>query len=288
MDFDPDQLELAAKGNPRLRKAIVEFNHHPTDKNRRVMYEAFIKGPIFLGVRNIPEELGSPQLDDGLDVQIEILTSDSDEGPPVILAFSDMEALHSRCPDTPFIIVEPVKLLQWVIEEGYDGIVLNPAGPWAGIHRDEVEVLLGVDGNKGPAGGLLSESLDPPAAIYRALERLLGRVNDDAFVVFRDAENGALIRFNGSSRRPLSLWIPVKGLKSANIRRLQDIFAGFLKKGWTLYSFPLKASGRKGWDPDFFEIRFDRDADLAAKTALEILDRGYRLKGRFHLLVEER
>lgn len=287
MEHERQPVDLNQQGNPHLRKAITVLNDQPGTESRQAFYEAFVRGPILLGVRDVPENVdeGVHGIDE--DLELEVLTSEGADGPPIILAFTDVEALDERSPNLPYIAIDPVQLLQWVIEEGYGGIVINPAGPWAGIHRDEVELLLGLKDKKGPNGGLMSDSLDPASAIERALARLLNRVNPGAFVIFREAESEKIIQFTATAAGHLALHLPVAALSRAEVSRAQTQGSAFMRAGGRVPSFPLPAAEGGGYDPAYFEFDFADDAKAALRFALAIFNKVYGRPQKFHLLIEE-
>jgi hypothetical protein len=59
-----------------------------------------------------------------------------------VLAFTDTDQSQKRAPGAPTFILSTRDILKLVMDEGFDGLVINAAGPWAGVPREDVEKIL--------------------------------------------------------------------------------------------------------------------------------------------------
>jgi L-asparaginase/Glu-tRNA(Gln) amidotransferase subunit D len=53
--------------------------------------------------------------------------------------------LRARTPGNPYVGMHSRDLLQVVVDQGYDALIINAAGSWAGVPREDiVRILEGV------------------------------------------------------------------------------------------------------------------------------------------------
>lgn len=282
MDFrnerDPGKI-----GNPALRKAIADLVEDPSPEKRAALYHCLTNGPLLIAVREIPDSLseGFQILSEG--ITIDFLTSEGDEGDsPVILTFTDQDALNARVPGSPFLALDPETVLNWVLEEGYSGIIINPDGPWAGIPRDDIEDLLGIS-EKGPHGGRIFTCTDPIGAIQHALTKLINRVNPDAFIYVTDEKTKKYFQFTGSAADPIILDVPIENLASSEFHLAELLFR---KMGGAVppASFVKHPTGKKV----SFRLDLEHDVSKATQVSLDMIRRVFRRPPDSTLIIEER
>ena len=128
--------------NDLVKDAIAKLNANPSDKTRIEFYRHLGQGSLLVIVADLPTGIGCGEtLLDG-DTTVSMLTTSLPNGGDAILAFTDLESMEARVPNPKYLAIGSLNLLQLVIDGGYDGLVLNAAGPWAGIPRDDVRRIL--------------------------------------------------------------------------------------------------------------------------------------------------
>jgi hypothetical protein len=124
--------------NDQVLERIAKLNSHPSDASRTDLYTKLTEGSLLLAVANIPE--ASTTLNES--TSIVALTTSMPDGGTAILAFTDFESLQKRLSNPFYIVLQARDVLEMVIDQGYDGLVLNPAGPWAAVPRRDIEGIL--------------------------------------------------------------------------------------------------------------------------------------------------
>jgi hypothetical protein len=129
-------------GNPDLAAAIQVFVNDPSPKNRATMYQTLAKGLLIIGVGEVPKSLQSREkvITVKEKVNIKLLASEGPGGMHV-LAFTDVETLHARKPGCNYFGITAEQLFEMVLKDDYAGIIINSAGPWARIPREDIERL---------------------------------------------------------------------------------------------------------------------------------------------------
>ena len=128
--------------NPVVLAALAKLSDFPSDENRVAFYRSLLQGSLLVAVASLPKEIiDTPQvLQESLSVNM--LTSSGPNGGEVLLAFTDTQALRARV-STGFPLAMPSKqVLEIVLRDGYEGLIINPAGSWAEIPREDVERIV--------------------------------------------------------------------------------------------------------------------------------------------------
>jgi SseB protein N-terminal domain len=104
------------------------------------------QGFLLVAVGEVPGEI---DMNGGVlqaDVALTILTTTMPDGSGIaILAFTDLESLQTYAPGTAHVAMAASDVLKSVIDQGYEALIINAAGPWAGIPREDVlRILEGV------------------------------------------------------------------------------------------------------------------------------------------------
>lgn len=108
-----------------------------------MLYRALTEGFLILAAQEIPAEIGQGgpvTLETNVSVQLRI--TEAPNGGWALLAFTDMSGLANRHAGDKGICMSCRDVLARVIEGGFEGIIINPAGPWAGVPREDVEKIL--------------------------------------------------------------------------------------------------------------------------------------------------
>ncbi|MCZ6736226.1 MAG: hypothetical protein O7C65_10605 [Planctomycetota bacterium] len=108
-----------------------------------------------------------------------------------------------------------------------------------------------------------------------ALEALVKRTNDDAFVTIKDRTSGKWVQFLvfGRPGDPISLYLPLKALDDEEAKRAARYFADL---GISVSDGEFQA----------YVGSFDHDHERAAKVAIEVLMTIYELPGDFEMQIQ--
>ena len=90
----------------------------------------------------LPDEIDLNEAILRTDAPLTILTTSTPDGRTALLAFTDLEALQAHAPDLPYVAMGSRDVLEVVIDQGYDALIVNAAGPWAGLPREDVLQIL--------------------------------------------------------------------------------------------------------------------------------------------------
>jgi SseB protein N-terminal domain len=128
--------------NDQVRERIARLNAYPSNESRTDLDRQLTEGFLLLAVASIPQaiEMTGTPLPGGTSVTV--LTTSMPEGDTAMLAFTDLESLQSRTTKTPYVVMQARDVLEMVIDEDYDALVLNPAGPWGTVPREDIVGIL--------------------------------------------------------------------------------------------------------------------------------------------------
>ncbi|HEY0733983.1 MAG TPA: SseB family protein [Herpetosiphonaceae bacterium] len=127
-----------------IRQAVEQVSAHPSAQTRRALYGRLSHETLLVAVQALPEGIGTTPQTITQDTPVVMLTSTGPEGGTVLLAFTDEAALHQRAPGNPYLALSARTVLDIVLRDNYAGLIINPAGPWAGIPRADIQRI--VDG----------------------------------------------------------------------------------------------------------------------------------------------
>ena len=128
--------------NDLVRDAITRLNAHPGDEARIGFYRQLGQGLLLVIVADLPAGLGLGEILLDHDTTVSMLTTSLPSGGDAVVAFTDLESLEARARGAKHIGLRSVDLLRLVIDGGYGGLIVNPAGSWAGVPRDDVRRIL--------------------------------------------------------------------------------------------------------------------------------------------------
>jgi hypothetical protein len=128
--------------NDQVREAIEKLNAYRNNESRAHLYRQLTEGFLLLAVASIPQAIEMTGTALPEDSSVAALTTSMPEGGTAILAFTDLESLQNRISKTPYIVLRARDVLEMVIDQDYDALVLNPAGPWATVPREDIVGIL--------------------------------------------------------------------------------------------------------------------------------------------------
>ncbi len=130
--------------NPQVRQAIARLNESPCPENRQALYAKIMQGNLLLVVRHPIPGIGSTPVRIDHDIHVDLLTTSSPAGGKALVAFTDLESTSGRpsAAGHPVLIVEARTVLEMAVQDNYDGLIVNPNGPWAGIPREDILTIL--------------------------------------------------------------------------------------------------------------------------------------------------
>ena len=77
------------------------------------------------------------------DKSVEVRTSVSPDGKPVRLAFTSAAEVAARSTTDAFATIDLARVVSDALEEPFEGLVINPAGPWTALNREQLLILQG-------------------------------------------------------------------------------------------------------------------------------------------------
>jgi hypothetical protein len=284
MAFNPFDSERKPPENAPLRRAIAKLVSDPTPENRAAVHAALVAGPLLIALRELPKEMGcDPQALAG-DIPIQFVTSKAPGGRPVLAAFTDAQAVAKRAPAGVWLGVAPLALLNWIVEEGLEGLMLNPDGVSTTLSRDAVLRILGMEDRVPRSGRSLSISEEPENAIREALTRLQDGAGPTGCVIAREPRTGKYVRFtpdlDGALRMDLAA-AELDGDERTRARLMFDELAGGADD-----LPPLEGDGNSHEAPAAYMAIFAGDAGHAAKAALKVFTWIFGFPPNFELRIE--
>jgi hypothetical protein len=131
--------------NDLVRDAIEKLRASCNNAARADLYSHLTKGFFLLAVADVPHGVEVEGTILPQDTPVTVLTASVPDGGTAILAFTDLESLRARISKASHIVMLSRDVLEMVIEQNYDALILNPAGPWAGVPREDIlRILAGV------------------------------------------------------------------------------------------------------------------------------------------------
>lgn len=135
---------MSSTQNQPLLDAIRLLTISPSENLRTELYRHLKHCLLYLIVDRLPAEFASSDIALTEDTGFTILTTAMEGGGVAILAFTDLESLQRYASGAQQIAMRAEDVLRTAVEQGYHAVILNPAGPWAGIPRDDIiEILNG-------------------------------------------------------------------------------------------------------------------------------------------------
>ena len=128
--------------NDLVRDAIDQLNLKPSDAARIAFYRQLADGFLLVAVAQVPEGIDVNGTALPEDTPLSVLTTLMPDGSTALMAFTDLEALQARIPGNPYVGMRSRNVLEIIIDQGYGALIVNAAGPWAGVPREDVARIL--------------------------------------------------------------------------------------------------------------------------------------------------
>lgn len=126
-----------------IEDAIVRLTADPSAESRNRLYGTLKSGRLFLAANDIPKAWGPDSFTLEQATKIAVLTSSAPGGGEALLAFTSHGEATRRNPSIGTFAMEALDVLRLVLSENLSALVLNPAGPWAGIPAADIRSILG-------------------------------------------------------------------------------------------------------------------------------------------------
>ena len=124
-----------------VSKAVELLCNMPSAENRTLFYNSLKTGRLYIVASDVPKEWTQVQVLEKA-TPITLLTSSSPDGGTALLAFTSLEEVLRRIPSTSAIAMDSLAVLRLVLLSGFSGLIVNPAGPWAGVPAEDVQSIL--------------------------------------------------------------------------------------------------------------------------------------------------
>lgn len=139
-----EPLEERGAHDLTIRQAVEQVSARPSERTRRALYQRLSQGSLLVAVGSLTEGIGTTPQIITEELPVMLLTSTGPEGGTVLLAFTDEAALRQRAPEHRYLVLAARAVLDIVLRDNYAGLIINPAGPWAGVPRADIQRI--VDG----------------------------------------------------------------------------------------------------------------------------------------------
>ncbi len=123
--------------------------------------------------------------------------------------------------------------------------------------------------------------------IYAALERLLARSNQDAFLIIEEPKSQKFVQFAGSSEEPLIFDLPAQGLSEEELERAKALFADYDIEMEATPIYEDESMERIVDQQYGFSAILDQELELAVELASLVLLEVYGLEADAKLTLEE-
>lgn len=133
-----------ANETPSIVDAIELLSTDPSAHSRSAFYDSLKTGQLFIASHDVPqswEEEGPLTLQQA--VALSVLTTSSPDGGEALLAFTSHAEALRRNPAVCTFSMEAKDVLYLVLENNLSGLIVNPAGPWAGVPTADIHAILG-------------------------------------------------------------------------------------------------------------------------------------------------
>ena len=128
--------------NERLKCAIDRVRRERSNEALAAFDREVTRGTLLLAVADGGSDLPRATSELVPKTVVPALTTAGQNGGPAMLAFTDAAALRARAVESRIVAMAAKDVLELVADEDYDGLVLNPAGRWVGLTRDDVARIL--------------------------------------------------------------------------------------------------------------------------------------------------
>ncbi len=299
-------MALARKGadaqrqppaNTKLGNAIVRYAGDPKPEHRAALLEALLAGPLLLAIKELPEGFDPAANEEGAVrfVTAEVPGAGEGEASRVLCGFSDIGALRMKAPAGVWVMLDPLVVLQWIVDTDMDGLVLDPQakaktkakalGAPVLVSNDDARSVLALP-RRGRSGRALSLGEEPENAIRDAVARLLERSDLDSHVIVKEAKTGKFVLFARAIDDSVMMVVRASSLARDELERTQMLFdelAGNLED----LDGAAPGAGGEGEDWADFQALFSGDIGQVAKAAVKVFTWAFGFPPGFELEIEE-
>ncbi len=308
----PSSASAKLTKNAKLASAVARYAGDPTPEQRAALVEALLSAPLLMAIKELPEGFDPAASEEGAVRFVTTETpgsgsghgseSDSDSDVAgarrVVCGFSSIDALTAKAPAGVWVLLDPLVVLQWIVDADMDGIVLDPqgtsviktkataAGASAFVSNDDARRVLGLPLRRRGAGGrALSISEAPENAIHDAVARLLERSDLDSHVIVREAKTGKFVLFARAIDDSVMMVVRASSLARDELERTRMLFDEMAGDLGELDDVGSAAGEGEEWAD--FQALFSGDVGRAAKAALKVFTWAFGFPPGFELEIEE-
>jgi hypothetical protein len=125
-----------------IESAIAKLCEAPSQSSRLALYRTLGSGSLYIATGAPPGGWPAPQVELMKDTSMPVHTTTAPDGGPAVMAFTTLDHLRRRSPHASgHARMSVSEVLDMVLNGPYDALVLNPAGPWAAVPREDVEKI---------------------------------------------------------------------------------------------------------------------------------------------------
>jgi len=268
--------------NPKLGPAIARFAQDPGREQHAKLLECLMAGPLLIAIRELPEVLDPSQSEEA---QIRFVTAENPDGERLVCGFSSSRSLAALAPAAVALAVDPASLLDWIVETGMEGLLLDPQGPSAFISNDAARRVLGLRPRSWSPGRSISLGDGPENAMREALERLLERAGPGAHAIAREPLTGKSALFARAEGDALRLVLSSAALAQDERERARMLFDELAGHADDLP--PLDAGAAEREEYVDFQALFSGDAIRPARAAIKVFTWVFGFQAGFDLEIDE-
>ena len=129
--------------NDQVKKLIIKISENPNpDLLRKELYKVISGGHLLQAVDRAPAADSSGTITE--QTKVRVLTTTGENGETYMHAFTHIDDAQKRLRDSGSGIIarDSIDLLRSVLQENYDGILLNGAGPWIIISSQDIQGIV--------------------------------------------------------------------------------------------------------------------------------------------------
>lgn len=132
--------------NAELLAALQIERLAPSPATRANLLRVLGQSTVCVAVRELPPELrGKGPIVLQEDVRLTFLTSTNRDGQSMALAFSDHQQVQARKSGAASIEMSAKQAASNALQNGSEGMVINPSGDWAELSPEEVAQMANTD-----------------------------------------------------------------------------------------------------------------------------------------------
>ena len=138
----PEPKSMPGPHNPKLQAALKAHKVAPSPQAREYLLRVLGESIVLVAVQELPEELrGEGPFVLQKDMTIVELTTTNAQGERMGLVFSDHANVQARKKGAPWMSLDAKQAATNVLRMNARGMVVDPAGDWIELTRQELEDL---------------------------------------------------------------------------------------------------------------------------------------------------